>query len=70
MTIEALFAGEDWSPQQCLIEALNGADDMECVAVAYLIKDSDGETRLRTSKASAMELLWLGNAIMAYAIEG
>jgi len=70
MTIEALFAGNEWTPQQCLIEALNGADEMECVVVAYLVKDSEGDTKLRSSKSSAMELLWLGNAIKAYAIKG
>ncbi len=70
MTIEALFAGDEWTPQQGLIEAINGADEMECVVIAWLVKDSGGDTLLRTSKASAMELLWLGNAIKSYAIEG
>jgi hypothetical protein len=69
MTVEALFAGDDWTPQQCLVEALNVADDMECVVVAYLIKDSNGETRLRMSNTNSRDLLWLGNAIKCFAME-
>ena len=69
--IEALLSdSEEWSPQQCLVEALNVAEDMECVVVAYLVKDTDGETLIRLSNCDAKDLLWLGNAIKHYAVEG
>lgn len=69
MTIEALHTGDGWSPQQALAAALSGADEMECVVIAYIIKDSDGETRLRCSDTDSRNLLWLGNAIQCYAME-
>jgi hypothetical protein len=70
--IEALITEEsdEWSPSQCLVEALNCADEMECCVVAYILKDSDGETRLRASNCDARDMLWLGNAIKYYATDG
>ena len=70
MSVEALFTGEEWTPQQCLADTLATADTMECVVVAYLIKGADGETRLRMSNTDSRDLLWLGNAITTYAIHG
>ena len=71
MTIEALFTDNDeWTPNQCLSNALSMADEMEAVVVAYLIKDSGGETRIQLSNTDSKDLLWLGNAIKVYATEG
>ncbi len=70
MTVEALFAGEEWTPTQCLVEALSTADTMESVVIAYFVKDSGGEVLLRMSNTDSRDLLFLGNAIEYYAMNG
>jgi hypothetical protein len=70
MSVEALFAGDEHTPNQCLIEATKSADEMKCVVVAYLIMDTGGETRLRMSNCDSRDLLWLGNAFKVFALDG
>ena len=66
--IEAIFPdGEEWTPTQALANALSVADEMESVVVAYLIKDTGGETCIQMSNTDSKDLLWLGNAIKVYA---
>ncbi len=69
MTVSVLESGEEYTPQQALLNALNDAENMESVVIAYF-KGDEGEAFLQMSKTTVRDLLFLGKAIEHYAMKG
>jgi len=55
-------------PRQALLQALEHADEMECVAIVYLPKDSDLPL-LTFSSMKPMELNFFGSALQHFAFQ-